>query len=366
MIEFYDLKKIHDLYYAKALKEAAVRVIDSGNYILGDELLRFEAHFAYLCGTKYAIGVGCGLDALKLILRGYMELGILEQGDKIIVPANTFIATALAITECNLTPIFVDPCISTYNLDLNKIEDSIDEDTGAIIVVHLYGRPCWGAKLNELSEKYNLLLIEDNAQAVGARFGEETTGSLGHAAAHSFYPTKILGALGDGGAITTNNIELKDIILKLRNYGSKRKYIHDIKGVNSRLDEIQAAFLNVKLDFLEREIKIHRAIAKEYNCGIKNKHIILPINSDNPVWHQYVIRVKNRESLRQHLTMQGIQTMIHYPIPIHKQEAFKQYDYMDLPVAEQLSKEILSLPISRALTMSDIKKIINTINSWKG
>lgn len=371
MIKFLDLQKIN-AHYAAELKQAAAEVIDSGWYLLGERVKQFETNLANYIGVKHAIGVANGLDALRLILKAYIELGVMKVGDEIIVPANTYIATILAITDNRLNPILVEPDINTYNLDLDLIEEKITECTKAIMVVHLYGQVCWDTKLEKLAKKYNLKIIEDNAQAIGAEWNGVKTGALGDAAGFSFYPGKNLGALGDAGAVTTKDDELAEVVRALGNYGSKVKYVNEYQGLNSRLDEVQAAFLDVKLKFLDQENQIRREIAQYYCENIKQPHIILPDKSiiftkNKPnihVWHLFVIRTNVRNKLQEYLTQNGIQTLIHYPIPCHKQLAFIGWKHFRLPVTETIHNEALSLPISPVMSEVKIKNVIDVLNNF--
>ncbi|WP_299238821.1 DegT/DnrJ/EryC1/StrS family aminotransferase [Sulfurihydrogenibium sp.] len=365
MIPFLDLKKLN-AQYRDELIEACTRVIDSGWYILGKEVEEFEKEFANYCGTKYAIGVGNGLDALTLILRAYKELGILSDGDEVIVPANTYIATILAITNNNLIPVLVEPDIDTYLIDPDKIEENITSKTKAIMVVHLYGQTCEMDKINEIAKKYNLKVIEDSAQSHGAYYKDKRSGNLADASGFSFYPGKNLGALGDAGAITTNDDQLAEVLKALRNYGSRKKYENIYKGVNSRLDEIQAAILRVKLKYLDEEIERRRKIARFYLENIKNNNIILPkVREDsNHVWHLFVIRTEKRDKLQKYLLDKGIHTLIHYPIPPHKQIAYKEWNDRSYPITEKISREVLSLPISGVLTLEEAEKVIEAINEF--
>jgi dTDP-4-amino-4,6-dideoxygalactose transaminase len=365
VIPFLDLKKLN-AQYRDELIEACTRVIDSGWYILGKEVEEFEKEFANYCGTKYAIGVGNGLDALTLILRAYKELGILSDGDEVIVPANTYIATILAITNNNLIPVLVEPDIDTYLIDPDKIEENITSKTKAIMVVHLYGQTCEMDKINEIAKKYNLKVIEDSAQSHGAYYKDKRSGNLADASGFSFYPGKNLGALGDAGAITTNDDQLAEVLKALRNYGSRKKYENIYKGVNSRLDEIQAAILRVKLKYLDEEIERRRKIARFYLENIKNNNIILPkVREDsNHVWHLFVIRTEKRDKLQKYLLDKGIHTLIHYPIPPHKQIAYKEWNDRSYPITEKISREVLSLPISGVLTLEEAEKVIEAINEF--
>ena len=365
MIPFLDLKGINSQYRAELI-EACTKVIDSGWYIQGNECKEFEKEFAQYCGTKYAIGVANGLDALILILRAYKELGIMSDGDEVIVPSNTYIASILAISQNNLVPILVEPDINTYLIDPSKIEEKITSKTKAILPVHLYGQTCAMDKINEIAKKYNLKVIEDSAQSHGAYFKDKKSGNLGDASGFSFYPGKNLGALGDGGAVTTNDEELVNVIQALGNYGSHKKYENCYKGVNSRLDEIQAAMLRVKLKYLEREIEKRREIAKYYMENINTKNIILPSqNYQNHVWHLFIIRSKKRNALQKYLMDNGIQTLIHYPIPSHKQEAYREWRDFNYPISEQIHNEVLSLPIGGIQSFDYTEKVVQVINGFK-
>ena len=366
MIPFLDLKKLNKQYETELIK-ACEKVIKSGWYIQGKTCENFEKEFADYCGVKYAIGVATGLDALSLIIKAYKELGIMADGDEIIVPANTFIASLLAISDNNLTPILVEPDVDTYLLDSSKIEKKITSKTKAIMPVHLYGQTAQMDEIKIIAKKYDLKIIEDSAQAHGAHFKEKKAGNLGDASGFSFYPGKNLGALGDGGAVTTNDEILANTIRALGNYGSQKKYENLYKGTNSRLDEIQAAMLSVKLKYLDNEINNRRDIANYYLENIKNENISLPSvrSLDNHVWHLFVIRTTNREKLQKFLFENGVQTLIHYPIALHKQEAYKEYCNSIYPITELMCEEILSLPISGIQSKNDTKKIVDIINSYK-
>lgn len=365
MIPFLDLKDINAQYRAELI-EACTKVIDGGWYVQGNEHNEFEKEFAEYCGTKYAIGVANGLDALILILRAYKELGVMKDGDEVIVPSNTYIASILAISQNNLVPVLVEPDINTYLIDPTKIEEKITSKTKAIMPVHLYGQTCQMDKINAIAKKYNLKVIEDSAQSHGAYFKDKRSGNLGDASGFSFYPGKNLGALGDGGAVTTNDEELANTIKALGNYGSHKKYENLYKGVNSRLDEIQAAMLGVKLKYLDDEIKNRRVIAKYYLNNIKNENLILPFvrSNDNHVWHLFVIRSSKRYELQKYLIDNGIQTLIHYPIAPHKQEAYKEWKDDTYLISEQIHNEVLSLPISGVQNLEDTKRIVNIINDF--
>ena len=369
MIPFLDLKYINAQYRAELI-EACTRVIDSGWYIGGNELFQFEENFAAYCGTQYCVGVANGLDALILTLRAWIELGRLKAGDEIVVPANTYIASILAISANHLTPVLVEPDTYTCNIDPKKIEAAITSKTRAILPVHLYGQIADMPAILNMAEKYNLLVLEDSAQAHGASITGKKVGNWGHASGFSFYPGKNLGALGDAGAITTNDAELAQMLKALRNYGSHEKYKNLVQGVNSRLDEIQAAMLNVKLKYLDQEIQHRRYIANLYLNGIKNPLVQLPLINTNAevyeqhVWHLFVVRTQHREALQKHLTNHGIQTLIHYPIPPHQQQAYQEWNNLSYPLTEAMHKEVLSLPIGPTLTGQDAEKIIALVNDW--
>lgn len=372
MILFLDLKAIN-AQYRDELIEACTRVIDSGWYIGGQELAQFEQDFADYCGTQFAIGVANGLDALTLVLRAWMAMGKLKEGDEVIVPANTYIASILAITENKLIPILVEPDIATYNINPDNIEVSITGKTKAILPVHLYGQLADMPAIMDIAKRHNLLVLEDAAQAHGARLKGQTTGSWGDASGFSFYPGKNLGALGDAGAITTNDSELADTLRALRNYGSHEKYKNLFQGVNSRLDEIQAAMLSVKLKYLDTETAHRRKVATAYLEGIDNPAVILPIDSaisdlDNDtshVWHVFVIRCQQRDALQKYLGEQGIQTLIHYPIPPHWQQAYKALNDQHLPISELIHEQVLSLPIGPTISMDEVEHIIQALNEFK-
>jgi dTDP-4-amino-4,6-dideoxygalactose transaminase len=365
MIQFLDLKGINAQYRAELI-EACTKVIDSGWYIQGNECKEFDKEFAEYCGTKYAIGVANGLDALILILRAYKELGIMKDGDEVIVPSNTYIASILAISQNNLVPILIEPDINTYLIDPTKIEEKITSKTKAILPVHLYGQTCDMDKINEIAKKYNLKVIEDSAQSHGAYYKDKKSGNLGDASGFSFYPGKNLGALGDGGAVTTNDEELANTIKALGNYGSHKKYENLYKGINSRLDEMQAAMLRVKLKYLDNEIEKRREIANYYLENIKNDNLILPTVKveDNHVWHLFVIRTNKRNELQKYLLDNRIQTLIHYPLPPHKQIAYKEWNNNNYFISEQIHEEVVSLPISGVQSFDVTENIVEIINKY--
>lgn len=390
MIKFLDIPKI-TASFEPELSEAIERVVRRGWYLLGEEVASFEKDYRTYIGSGHCIGVANGLDALRLIFKAYIELGVMAEGDEVIVPANTYIASILAITDNRLKPVLVEPDRGTYNIDISQIEKSITPRTRAIMVVHLYGQAVWSSQLEDIAAKYRLRIVEDNAQAAGAIVNaagtrtvvntissdaqdicaQRRTGSLGHASGHSFYPGKNLGALGDGGAVTTDDDELAAVVRSLANYGSVRKYVNDYKGLNSRLDEIQAAVLRVKLPGLDRDNQHRREIAQYYLENINLESLVLPVSCKNEaaasrtlshVFHLFVVRYPNRDRLQQALSENGIETLIHYPIPPHKQHAYKELNNMVLPVTEQIHQEVLSLPISQVMTFEEAAEVCNVIN----
>lgn len=365
MIKFLDLQKITQKY-TEEIHEAVARVVDSGWYLQGKENEKFEADYSAYIGTKYTVGCANGLDALIWIFRAYVEMGVMRPGDEVIVPANTYIASILAISENGLKPVLVEPSIETYQIDDSKIEEAITERTKAILIVHLYGQCAYTDKIGELCKKYNLKLVEDNAQAHGCKFKGRRTGSLGDAAGHSFYPGKNLGAFGDAGAVTTDDEELAKIVRAVANYGSQRKYVFKYIGRNSRLDEIQAAILDVKLKHLEEDLAIRKQVAKYYIDHITNPGIITPIvkDWDAHVFHIFTIRCKRRDELQKYLTDNGVQTIIHYPIPPHKQECYKEWNHLSFPITEQIHDEELSLPMSPVITEEEVNVIVSLLNNW--
>jgi dTDP-4-amino-4,6-dideoxygalactose transaminase len=382
MIPFLDLKRINEPYQV-AFQEKLVSVLESGWYILGNQVKEFEANFATYCGTQYCIGVGNGLDALVLIFRAYIQLGKLQKGDEVIVPANTYIASILAIIQADLVPVLVEPKLETYTLNPDLIQDKITKKTKAILVVHLYGQLAEIQAIGTIAKANDLLVIEDAAQAHGAFLVENRkqkteslmAGNAGDAAAFSFYPGKNLGALGDAGAVTTNNKELAKMIATLRNYGSETKYKNDFVGVNSRLDELQAAFLNVKLPYLDTDNKKRRAIATRYLSEIKNDKIILPTSSwqgvasyeakqHTHVFHLFVVRTQNRTDLQEYLRKNGVEILIHYPIAPHQQKALVQWSNFSFPITEKIHSEVLSLPISPVMTADEVDFVVRILNQY--
>lgn len=365
MIPFLDLKSVNQ-QYQEELKDACSRVIDSGWYILGEELNLFEQEFSSYCGALHTIGVASGLDALTLVFRAWIELGKLKAGDEVIVQANTYIASLLAITENNLVPVLVEPDPYSYNLDPVKVKAAITSKTKVILPVHLYGQLSPMPELLIIAKEFNLLILEDCAQAHGAEIKGRCAGNWGDAAGFSFYPGKNLGALGDAGAITTNDNELAHMLLALRNYGSHKKYENIYQGVNSRLDEIQAAMLRVKLKYLPEETIHRQNIAALYLSGINNSKIQLPQKQCalSHVWHLFVVQCANRSIFQDYLHEAGIQTLIHYPIPPHKQNAYPQWNNLSFPITELLHEQVLSLPMGPNMNEKTINKIISVVNHY--
>jgi dTDP-4-amino-4,6-dideoxygalactose transaminase len=364
-VPFLSLKDI-TAKYSEEIHEAVKRVVDSGFYLQGPENEAFEESYSKYIGSKHTIGVANGLDALIWVFRAYIELGIMKPGDEVIVPANTYIASIISITDNGLIPVLVEPSIISYQIDDSKIETAITPKTKAIIIVHLYGQCAYTETITQICKNHNLKLIEDNAQAHGCLYNGKKTGSLGDAAGHSFYPGKNLGAFGDAGAVTTDDDELAKLIRALANYGSTKKYVFKYLGRNSRLDEIQAAILNVKLKHLDEDTQLRKNVAKKYIDCITNRKIILPIVSDwnTHVFHLFPIRCNNRDELQKYLAEKQIQTLIHYPIPPHKQEAYKEWNDLSFPITEQIHREELSLPISPLLKDEEITYIVSILNSF--
>lgn len=372
MIPFLDIKSIN-AQQRQELIEAATRVIDSGWYVLGKEVAAFETEFAAYCGTEHCIGVANGLDALVLTLRAWKEMGKLSDGDEVIVPANTYVASVLAVTENRLTPVFVEPNSQTYNLDAQKVGQAITPKTKAILVVHLYGQLAPMREIMATANAHDLLVLEDAAQAHGASIDGRRAGNWGDAAGFSFYPGKNLGALGDGGAVTTSDPDLALMVRALSNYGSHKKYENAYLGQNSRLDEIQAAMLRVKLRYLDDQTRLRREIAVAYAQGITNPRITNPIPSsvtlgglENHVFHLYVVRVPERAAFQAHLKARAIDTIIHYPIPPHKQQAYLQYNELSLPITEAIHDQVVSLPIGPTMPMGEVKTVVEAINTFLG
>ena len=353
---------------AEELKAAAARVIDSGRYINGPEVAAFERELAAKCGVKYAVGVSNGLDALRLIFRAYIAMGLLHEGDEVIVPANTYIASVLAVTDSRLRPVFVEPDPATMNLNLSLLPQALTPRTRAIMVVHLYGTPCWGSELERIAAERGLLIVEDNAQAIGALYGDRPCGSLGNAAGNSFYPTKNLGAIGDAGAVTTDDEQLAVTVRAIANYGSDRRYHNIYLGLNCRIDEIQAAMLRVKLRYLNVENMRRSEVADAYNSFITNPLVKKPDIFDEmlQIWHQYVIRVKKRDEMRAYLEKNGVGTDIHYATPPHRQPCYRRFQSYRLPVTSAIADEAISLPIGHPITAADAQEIARIINGFKG
>ena len=364
-IPFLSLKDI-TAKYADEIHEAVKRVVDSGWYLQGAENDRFEQNYSKYIGSKHTIGCANGLDALIWIFRAYIEMGVMQPGDEVIVPANTYIASILAITENGLKPVLVEPSIDTYQIDDTLIEAAITERTKAILIVHLYGQCAYTEKIGEICKKYNLQLVEDNAQAHGCLYNGRKTGSLGDAAGHSFYPGKNLGAFGDGGAVTTDDDELAATVRALANYGSSKKYVFKYCGRNSRLDEIQAAILDVKLKYLDEDVALRQEVAKRYCSEINNPKIVLPQVADwkAHAFHLFPVRFAERDELQKYLADNGVQTIIHYPIPPHKQECYKEWNELSLPITEQIHNEELSLPMSPVMTKEEVDRVIEVVNRF--
>jgi len=365
-IPFLDLKAVNQQYRDEMI-EAFTKVLDSGWYIQGNEVKAFEREFADYCGVEHCIGVANGLDALILIFRAYMEMGVLQEGDEVIVPANTYIASILAITENRLKPVLIEPDLATYNLDPRLTEQAITPRTKAILAVHLYGQLADMPALKAIADKHDLLLIEDSAQAHGASLNGIKAGAWGDASGFSFYPGKNLGALGDGGAVTTSNKALAQTIRALGNYGSHKKYENLYRGINSRLDELQAALLRVKLRGLDDEIEKRQAVANQYLGSIINNDIVLPhvVDPQAHVWHLFVVRCKKRNALQTYLNEQGVQTLIHYPVPPHQQSAYQEWSGQSFPITEIIHQEVLSLPVSPVLSLNCVSKVVNAVNTDK-
>ena len=366
MVKFLDLQKINEAY-APEIERAMKRVLDSGWYLQGEETRLFEKNYSGFIGSKYCVGCGNGLDALTLILMAYIELGVMKPGDEVIVPANTYIASILAVTRAGLKPVVVEPDASTLQIDDTLIEHAITPLTKAIMIVHLYGMNAYTEKIGEICRKHNLKLIEDNAQAHGAMFKGKKTGSLGDAAGHSFYPGKNLGALGDAGAVTTNDEKVAATVRALGNYGSERKYVFNMKGVNSRIDEMQAAILNEKLPYLDKENARRREIARRYRERNNNPFVTLPATStgEDNVFHLFPVFTEFRDELQEYLKNKDIQSLIHYPVPPHLQQCYKEWGNPSLSVTEKIHRQELSLPISPVMEENEVEIVIEAVNSWK-
>ena len=367
MIPFLSLKEVTALHEAE-IQEAVHRVTESGWYLQGVENKRFEDNYARYIGTKFCVGCANGLDALIWIFRAYIELGVMQPGDEVIVPANTYIATILAITENGLTPVLVEPKLNTLEIDDNQIEAKITERTKAICIVHLYGRLAYTEKIAALCKKYQLKMVEDNAQAHGCLAADgRKTGSLGDAAGHSFYPGKNLGALGDGGAVTTNDSQVAETIRSLANYGSSAKYVFQYCGRNSRLDEIQAAILDVKLKYLDEDNFYRQSIAQYYIENIDNHCITLPdtLPIQSNVFHLFPLLCSHRNELHDFLEHNGVGTLIHYPIPPHKQECYREWNHIQLPVTEMIAEQELSIPIGPSISMEQAKEVVRLLNEFQ-
>lgn len=365
MVKFLDLKKINNRH-AKEIEGAVSEVLNSGWYLKGKKTEEFEKSYASFIGCRHAIGCGNGLDALTLIFKGYIELGVMHSGDEVIVPANTYIASILAVSRAGLKPVLVEPNINTLQIDPELIEQAVTEKTKAIMIVHLYGRCAYNDKIKDICQRYGLKLIEDNAQAHGATYRGKLTGSLGDAAGHSFYPGKNLGALGDAGAVTTNDEALALMVRNLGNYGSEKKYVFNYQGLNSRIDELQAAVLNEKLKFLNKDNSKRREIAERYLAGIYNPLVDMPKLTDfeTNVFHIFPIFSEYRDRLQEYLRDNGVETLIHYPIPPHKQLCYPEWNHIYLPVTEKIHNTELSLPISPVMTEEEVERVIFLINKF--
>ena len=365
MIPFLDYKAVNAPYFEE-IEAAMSRVLRSGWYVLGPEVKGFEAEYAAYCGTQHCIGVSSGLDALILILRAWKELGKLKEGDEVIVPANTYIASILAITESRLVPVLVEPDEATYNLDPTKIEAAITDKTRVIMAVHLYGQCADMDPINAIAAKHSLLVMEDAAQSQGATYHGRRSGNLSDAAAHSFYPGKNLGAIGEGGAVTTHDGELEDMVRRLRNYGSHVKYENEVKGLNNRLDELQAAVLRVKLKYLDRDNARRKSVAEAYLAGIINQDLVLPTVFPNcePCWHLFVVRTTNRDRVMEYLKENGVGSAIHYPIPPHQQLAYSEWNSISYPITEAIHRECVSLPISPVHDSAEILRVCELLNIY--
>lgn len=364
MIKYLDLKKINDIHDAE-LRQAVSQVLDSGWYLKGEATRRFEAHYADYIGSRYCVGCGNGLDALTLIFRGYMEMGVMKEGDEVIVPANTYIASILAITACGLKPVLVEPRLDTLQIDDARIEEALSSRTRALMIAHLYGICAYTDRIGDICRRHGLKLVEDNAQAHGCVFGERKTGSLGDAAGHSFYPGKNLGALGDAGAVTTDDAQLAEVVRALGNYGSYQKYVHDHKGCNSRIDELQAAMLDVKLKYLDTENEQRRNVASIYINKVKNPLILLPKPQRDCVWHIFPVLCERRDDLQQYLRDHGVETQIHYPIPPHRQKCYAEWAGLSLPVTERIHAQELSIPCNQGMTKEEADHIADLLNQFR-
>lgn len=366
MVKFLDIRKVTQSFQP-GLREVMMRVIDSGFFIRGDEGRRFEEAYASYVGTRYCVGVGNGLDALRLIFKAYLASGRMQEGDEVLVPANTYIASILAVSENRLKPVLVEPNAHTFTLDEKLIEEMITPRTRAILVVHLYGRNAMTPLIRRIAETYSLKIIEDNAQAAGCFYGDRRTGSVGDAAAHSFFPSKNLGALGDGGAVTTDDEEVAGLVRTLGNYGSHQKGLNDVQGVNSRLDELQAAVLTLKLKRLDSDNSRRRHAAFFYQQHIIHPQVRLPDATQEAkahVWHLFVVRCVQRGALQEHMKQKGVETLIHYPIPPHKQKAYRNLNHLNFPTTEQLHREVLSLPISPVMEEAELAQVAEAVNSF--
>jgi dTDP-4-amino-4,6-dideoxygalactose transaminase len=368
MVKFLDVKKITESFQPE-IGRVVQRVLESGFYIRGEEVRRFEAAYTSFTGTTHCVGTGNGFDALRLIFRAWLESGAIKEGDEVIVPANTYIASILAVTENRLTPVFVEPQLESFNLSSQRIQEKITSRTRVIMVVHLYGRNAMSPEIKELARKHNLKIVEDNAQAAGCFSGGARTGALGDAGAHSFFPTKNLGAIGDGGAVTTDDADLAETIRTLGHYGSGKKGINELRGVNSRLDELQAAVLAMKLGRLDADNALRRRAARFYMANITNREIVLPketLAPDEHVWHLFVIRCLRRDALQERLRQAGVEAFVHYPVPPHRQRAYREMNGLSFPITERIHCEALSLPLSPVITDDELVLVVEAVNGFNG
>lgn len=363
MIKYLDLKQVN-APYEEEIRQAIGVVLSRGWYLKGEATRQFEEHYAAYIGTRHCVGCANGLDALTLILRAYKEMGVMQEGDEVIVPANTYIASILSITENGLCPVLVEPDIKTLQIDDSRIEEAITDRTRAVMIVHLYGRCAYTDRIGDICRRHHLRLIEDNAQAHGCLFGGIKTGAIGDAAAHSFYPTKNLGALGDAGAVTTNDTQLAEMVRALGNYGSARKYIFDHQGRNSRIDELQAAVLDVKLKYLDAANQRRKAIASLYINKVNNPQLVIPQSDRDSVWHIFPILSERRDELQAYLTAHDVGTEIHYPLPPHQQQCYQSWNTLSLPITERIHQQELSLPCHPAMTDEETETIIQLLNAF--
>ncbi|MCR4584047.1 MAG: DegT/DnrJ/EryC1/StrS family aminotransferase [Prevotella sp.] len=364
MMKYLDLK-LMAARHAEEIQAAVRSVVDGGWYLKGEATRSFEEHYANYIGTRCCVGCGNGLDALTLVFRAYREMGVMKEGDEVIVPANTYIASILSITENGLVPVLVEPDVNTLQIDDSLIEQRISPRTRAVMIVHLYGRCAYTDKIGEICHRFHLKLIEDNAQAHGCTFGNRRTGSLGDVAGHSFYPTKNLGAMGDAGAVTTDDVDLAENIRTLGNYGSSRKYVFDYVGKNSRMDELQAAVLDVRLKYLDEDNRRRKEVASIYINKVKNPLVCIPQSQRDSVWHIFPVLSSCRDELQRYLLRVGVETQVHYPIPPHKQGCYSEWNKLSLPITEQIHREELSLPCHPGMTEEEVCQVVRLLNDFR-